>query len=164
MEILLVYLAFCAIPAWIASTKQRSPIAWFFISILISPLLAFVIVILIGPGSAAQPTSTIGVADEISKLVALRDSGALSAEEYERQKASLLARPGRSSPRPSGETATCGRCGMFQSPYWKDRCNHCGATYAQYPPVVTPAGGASARTLTSARTWTGERTWRRQAN
>jgi len=36
------------------------------------------------------PSKQLGVADEIAKLVALRDSGALTAEEFDRQKAKLL--------------------------------------------------------------------------
>jgi hypothetical protein len=40
------------------------------------------------PGSVAQ--AGIGIADELTKLAALRDSGVLSAEEFDGQKAKLL--------------------------------------------------------------------------
>jgi hypothetical protein len=29
----------------------------------------------------------------------------------------------------------CGKCGKPLSPVWKGRCRHCGATYADFPPV-----------------------------
>jgi hypothetical protein len=40
---------------------------------------------------AAGPAGGAGVADELSKLSALRDSGALTADEFEAQKAKLLS-------------------------------------------------------------------------
>jgi hypothetical protein len=40
---------------------------------------------------AAGPAGGAGVADELSKLAALRDSGALTADEFEAQKAKLLS-------------------------------------------------------------------------
>jgi len=30
----------------------------------------------------------------------------------------------------------CGRCGKVLSPVWRGKCNHCGATYAEFPPVA----------------------------
>jgi hypothetical protein len=42
-------------------------------------------------GAAAPMAETSSVADEIGKLVALRDQGALSAEEFETAKSKLLA-------------------------------------------------------------------------
>ncbi len=29
----------------------------------------------------------------------------------------------------------CGRCGKPLSPAWKAKCNHCGAPFAEFPPV-----------------------------
>jgi hypothetical protein len=40
---------------------------------------------------AAGPAGGAGVADELSKLAALRDSGALTADEFEAQKTKLLS-------------------------------------------------------------------------
>lgn len=40
--------------------------------------------------SAAPATSAVSAADEIAKLAALRDSGALSEEEFQAHKAKLL--------------------------------------------------------------------------
>ena len=45
-------------------------------------------------GDASVPTAAtagVGVADEVAKLVALRDAGALTEEEFAAQKAKLLA-------------------------------------------------------------------------
>lgn len=42
------------------------------------------------PPATPPPAAVAGVADELSKLVALRDAGALSADEFETQKARLL--------------------------------------------------------------------------
>lgn len=46
----------------------------------------------VAPAGAAQVSGppTTGVADELAKLVALRDSGALTQDEFEAQKAKLL--------------------------------------------------------------------------
>ena len=30
----------------------------------------------------------------------------------------------------------CGKCGKALSPVWKSKCNHCGAKFADYPPVI----------------------------
>jgi hypothetical protein len=47
--LLLVYVIACTIVAWIAHSQGRSPVAWFAISLLLSPLLGFVGVILSAP-------------------------------------------------------------------------------------------------------------------
>jgi hypothetical protein len=43
-------------------------------------------------------------------------------------------------PTTAGDTApsgsVCGRCAMPLSPYWRGKCGHCGASYAQFPPVT----------------------------
>lgn len=41
-----------------------------------------------------------------------------------------FAKPG--GPPRSGRS--CGRCGKPLSPAWKAKCNHCGASFAEYPP------------------------------
>lgn len=44
-----VWLVLATIPAWVAHSQGRSPVAWFGISVLLSPVLAFVAVILTAP-------------------------------------------------------------------------------------------------------------------
>ena len=41
----------------------------------------------------------------------------------------------RGSTAPAG--SVCGRCGKPLSPYWRDRCYRCKATYAEFPPQPT---------------------------
>ena len=43
-------------------------------------------------GQVLEPIATHSIADELTKLAALRDKGILSAEEFEQQKKQLLAR------------------------------------------------------------------------
>jgi predicted amidophosphoribosyltransferase len=75
----------------------------------------------------------MSVADELTKLVALRDSGALSQEEFDQQRAILLATPAVVSAASWGPTSqagpgmACGRCQKPLSPAWRGKCNHCGA-------------------------------------
>jgi hypothetical protein len=47
--LIVIWVVLATIPAWIASTQGRSPVAWFGISVLLSPLLGFVAVILTAP-------------------------------------------------------------------------------------------------------------------
>lgn len=44
-----IWLVLATIPAWIASTQGRSPVTWFGLSVVLSPVLAFVAVILTAP-------------------------------------------------------------------------------------------------------------------
>lgn len=88
----------------------------------------------------------MSVADELTKLTALRDSGALTTEEFDQQRAMLLA-ASAASPSPAwgvtsqaGPGMTCGRCSKPLSPAWRGKCSHCGATYAQYPPLASVPG------------------------
>lgn len=102
MEILVIWLAACGLVGYIASTKGKSGIVWFLASVLLSPLIMGIAVLVVKseakPVEAQQTyvaaaTGGGSVADEIGKLAALRDSGALTTDEFERQKAALLARP-----------------------------------------------------------------------
>ena len=39
----------------------------------------------------------------------------------------------------SGEARSgrvCGKCSRPLSPVWKAKCNHCGAQFSEYPPVI----------------------------
>jgi hypothetical protein len=45
----IVWLIGCTIVAWIAHSQGRSPVTWFGVSVLLSPLLGFVAVILSAP-------------------------------------------------------------------------------------------------------------------
>lgn len=141
MEILAVWALFCLIPAYVAAQKDRSPLAWFLIALLISPLIALIVVAVIPsakPAALAPAPPVVGVADELTKLVALRDAGAITQEEFDRQRNLLLPAPVPVSWGPdtkAGANMACGRCHKPLSPAWKGKCEHCKATYAMYPPV-----------------------------
>jgi len=49
MEIFLLWMILSIIPAVIANKKGRSGVGWFFLSLLISPILAGIIVVALGP-------------------------------------------------------------------------------------------------------------------
>lgn len=110
MPILILWIVFALIPAVIAIGKGRSPVGWFFIGVLLSPILAAVIVSVlpspaveqqrhdelvaaasrnarpVGPDTQDDPISVV------ARLAQLRDSGAITTEEYEAKKAELLSR------------------------------------------------------------------------
>lgn len=58
MAFIFFWLLFSAIPAVIASNKGRSGIGWFFVGLLVSPLLALILVLVLAPikKAAADPT------------------------------------------------------------------------------------------------------------
>lgn len=59
LGVIIVWAVLAAIPAWIASSQGRSPVTWFAIGVLVSPLIAFVAVILTAPRRAdPEPTAT----------------------------------------------------------------------------------------------------------
>jgi hypothetical protein len=91
--------------AFIASNKRRSAIGWFVIGFLL-PLIGVILAIVLpsgandlevdamlaapspGPRPAAFPDASI---EALERLAALRDRGALTAEEFETKKQELLA-------------------------------------------------------------------------
>jgi hypothetical protein len=87
----------------------------------------------------------VGVADELTKLASLRDAGLITPEEFQRQR-DLLLPPGPPAS-PPGLTAynqalpnhECGRCGKPLSTFWKGKCEHCGASYAEFAPLPRTA-------------------------
>lgn len=138
VEILVVWLVLAALVGWIASSRGRNGFVWFGISLLLSPLLGLIGVLLSGTKTPAATVQApvIGVADELTKLAALRDNGTISSEEYESQRARLLPARAAVSVSQAPRGAHCGRCGKLLSPVWRDKCNHCKARYSDFPPVV----------------------------
>jgi len=122
--------------ARMASKKGQNPILWFLLAFVISPLLAGFFIAIMEP--APKPFVAPDITDELARFAALRDAGTLSDAEFEIQKARLVALtvapPG---PRPVG--SRCGRCGKPVSPAWKSKCNHCGAAFSEFPPVLPSA-------------------------
>lgn len=77
---------------------------WFLVGVLLGPL--GILLAAIG-AKDDQPSGGVGIgaADEVAKLADLRDRGILTPEEFERQKAALLAR----SPQRSAQTSQTAR-------------------------------------------------------
>jgi putative oligomerization/nucleic acid binding protein len=107
VEIVVVWLALCVLVGIVANNKGHNGLTWGVLAVLISPLIAGIIVLVMRPGTEGRRaqeqgwvTAAIGggsVADEIGKLAALREAGHLTTEEFDRQKAALLASPPRGS-------------------------------------------------------------------
>jgi hypothetical protein len=94
----------CGIAAFLIAQNRGATNAptWFLVGLLLGPIgILLAAVGAKGPG----PTGgvVVGAADELAKLADLRDRGIVTPDEFERQKAALLAR----SPEPS--TAISGR-------------------------------------------------------
>lgn len=133
VEILIVWLIVAALVGWFAASRGRSGLVWFLLALVLSPLLVGIVLLIVGPGPvAATGRPVIGVADELTKLAALRDAGTITAEEYERQRAAVLLPAG---PMRSPKGSLCGKCGKLLSPFWSERCNHCKGRFSDYPPV-----------------------------
>jgi hypothetical protein len=87
MELIAVWFVFAAGVGILASQRHRSGVGWFLLAVLISPLIAGFLVLVMGP---KHRPAIVGVADELTKLTALRDAGTISSVEYENQRARLL--------------------------------------------------------------------------
>ena len=119
MEIFGLWLIGSFVVAIIANSRGRSGFGWFMLSALFSPLLMGILVLALGdtdekkaaaapapepqwlatrdasfkpavPETTTTSAPTSSVADELRKLADLRDTGILTAEEFEAQKRRLL--------------------------------------------------------------------------
>ena len=61
-SILITAALLSAVVAWAAGQRNRSPAAWFFISLLISPIIALLVLLVAGPGRGKNSGSA-GAAD-----------------------------------------------------------------------------------------------------
>ncbi len=61
MEILFFLILFSVGISMFASSKGRNPVVWFFISMVISPLISFVVLLIIGEGGKTVPEKQYGV-------------------------------------------------------------------------------------------------------
>jgi hypothetical protein len=93
---------------------------------------------LVGRGrreASARKRAVDRVADEVASLDARRDSGTMAAEDVQREQAALLG--SLQAPDQAPPDHRCGRCGKSLSPAWRGKCKHCGARYADFPPVAS---------------------------
>lgn len=96
MELLVMWVVLSAIVGLAASAKGRSGVGFFLLSLLITPLIGLLVALVV-PRVDATPVRVINQpgadpTSQIASLASLRDSGAISDDEYQVKKAELLAR------------------------------------------------------------------------
>ena len=91
--IAVIWLVLCGLVAWVATTKGKNGVTWFILAVVISPLLAGLFALVMNP-TPRPPSTPVGltgsVADELAKLVALRNAGELTQAEFDQQRARLI--------------------------------------------------------------------------
>lgn len=90
----------CGIAALLIAQSRgaTNAVTWFFVGVFLGPF-GVLIAALGAKGPGRLVGSTVGAADELAKLAVLRDSGTITADEFERQKRGLLASgPAESKP------------------------------------------------------------------
>ncbi|MGR2664270.1 SHOCT domain-containing protein [Chromobacterium haemolyticum] len=113
MELFFVWIVFAVIVGCWADARGRNSVLFFFVSVLLSPLLAG-LVLLITPNlkqeakrqeqeradreiqleqikAIAKPAEPTSMASELEKLAGLRDRGVLTDAEFQQQKEKLLS-------------------------------------------------------------------------
>lgn len=92
MELLVVWLLLCAVVGAAASSKGRSGVGFFLLSLILSPLIGGIVALIV-PRIGPTPVQVVeSPAQKLASLADLRDRGAITAEEYEAKKGELLAR------------------------------------------------------------------------
>jgi hypothetical protein len=138
----------CGVAAY-AIAKDRgatNQLTWFLVGVVFGPLgvIAAFTIQRKGPepGQYAQPV--IGVADELTKLAALRDAGAITEDEFQRQRSILLppVAPAWGPSTQAPPNSRCGNCGKPLSPVWRGRCEHCKAAYSEHHPIAPGIGSS----------------------
>jgi uncharacterized membrane protein len=127
MEVVVVWLFFAGLVAWLASSRGRNGGGWFLVAAVLSPLLGLIAVLVLPnladleekerakreeewkrsaeserkherqleelralQAAVSKPGAPVSVADEIQKLLLLKESGALTDAEFDEQKSRLL--------------------------------------------------------------------------
>lgn len=92
----------CGIAAFLIAQNRGATNApvWFLVGVLLGPI--GILLAAVGAKGSGQAAAVVGAADELGKLAELRDRGVLTPQEFERQKAALLAR----SPEPTTTAMT----------------------------------------------------------
>jgi len=74
----------------IGTTRKMGFTVAFFASLVLSPIVALIFLAFDKKKDDPGAAPALSVSDELSKLFSLKESGALTPDEYENQKASLL--------------------------------------------------------------------------
>lgn len=83
----------------------------------------------------------IGILIFVYLIIVKPDGTLVVMYEYPGVDATAPAIPSAPVAWATSEAATgslCGRCGKHLSPAWVGKCQHCGARYAEFPPVAGP--------------------------
>lgn len=113
MELLIIWVVFAVAIAFWADSRGRNSALFFFVSVILSPLLAGLILLLTPDlkqeakrqeqeradreihleqiKAIAKPGEPLSMANELEKLAELRDRGVLTTEEFQAQKEKLLS-------------------------------------------------------------------------
>ena len=96
MELLVFWLLLSAAIGAAAASKGRSGIGFFLLSLILSPLIGGFIALIV-PRIGPTPVQLVNPppadpAGQIAQLASLRDSGAITDEEFQAKKTDLLAR------------------------------------------------------------------------
>lgn len=104
MEFLIFWFIFCVIVGAIATSKERNFIGWTLLAFLISPFIAGIIVLVLPKLKSnfeykmevqkmidSGNKNKINISDEIQKLFTLKETGAITPDEFELQKKKLLS-------------------------------------------------------------------------
>lgn len=88
-EITILIWVVCGIGAFLIAQNRGASNAptWLLVGILLGPIG----IILAAIGAKGSGRASIGAADELAKLAALRDQGTITPAEFERQKAGLFS-------------------------------------------------------------------------
>jgi Short C-terminal domain len=94
--LLVLWFTFAIVAGAVASGRGRSGVGWFLFAILLSPLIGLIVVALL-PRTTPTPVTVVegpkaDATSQIASLASLRDSGAISEDEYATKKTELLSR------------------------------------------------------------------------
>lgn len=123
-----LWLLACVVAGRVAINRGQSGVGFFLIAFLLSPVVAFILLAIVGRGGRRPPPD---YERRVANLEHMRAAGQAPEATYPFERARLeLAATGRR------RVFVCGRCGKPLSLAWRS-CNHCKATFDQFPPVDT---------------------------
>lgn len=128
MEIIVGWLIFAGLVGYWASQWGRSGAAWFLFALLLSPLIAGIALAIAGRKNPARGCPVCGnpVPVGLTKCASCGYDFALAA----------AGRAQQIAPKDPDARYDCGSCGKPLSPYWREKCNHCGTPFAAAAPVA----------------------------
>ena len=86
MEIFLFLFILSIVAGYFASTKSRSGFGWFFLSLLISPIITLIILAIIPSKSQIN----LSFDNKLKELERMRRNGLLSEEEYQTKRKAVI--------------------------------------------------------------------------